>query len=65
MIWRRGKTPEVHWQLAGLYRDQKRYKEAADELELFLKAEPKAADAVKIREMIKQLREKTDGVNPT
>jgi tetratricopeptide (TPR) repeat protein len=61
----KGKTPEVHWQLAGLYRDQKRYKEAADELELFLKAEPKAADAPKIREMIKQLREKTDGVNPT
>lgn len=58
----KGKTSEVHWQLAGLYRDQKRYKAAADELELFLKVEPKAADAGKIREMIKQLREKTDGV---
>ena len=61
----KGKTPEVHWQLAALYRDQKRYKEAADELELFLKAEPKAADAARIRELIKQLREKADGVNPT
>lgn len=58
----KGKVAEVHWQLAGLYREQKRYKEAADELELFLKAEPKAADAEKIREAIKQLRVKTDGV---
>lgn len=58
----KGKSSEVHWQLAGLYRDLKRYKAAADELELFLKFEPKAADAGKIRDMIKQLREKTDGV---
>ncbi|MFN2511988.1 MAG: carboxypeptidase regulatory-like domain-containing protein [Pyrinomonadaceae bacterium] len=58
----KGKVGEVHWQLAGVYREQKRYKEAADELELFLKAEPKAADAEKIREAIKQLRVKTDGV---
>lgn len=57
----KGKAAEVHWQLAGLYTEQKRYKEAADELELFLKADPKAADAEKIREVIKQLRVKTDG----
>ena len=57
----KGKSAEVHWQLAALYRDQKRYKAAADELELFLKFEPKAADADKIRELIRQLREKTDG----
>ncbi|MGH9941109.1 MAG: tetratricopeptide repeat protein [Pyrinomonadaceae bacterium] len=55
-----GKAAEVHWQMAGLYNDQKRYKEAADELELFLKAQPKAADAEKIRGLIKQLREKAD-----
>ena len=52
------KVPEVHFQLAGLLGDQKRYKEAADELELFLKAQPKSADAEKIRALIKQLREK-------
>ena len=54
----KGKSAEVHWQTAGLYHEQKRYKEAADAFELFLKAEPKAADAEKIRELIKQLREK-------
>ena len=53
-----GKVSEVHRQLAGLYMDQKRYKEAADELELVLKAEPNAGDAEKIRGLIKQLREK-------
>jgi tetratricopeptide (TPR) repeat protein len=53
-----GKVADTHWQMAGLYRDQKRYREAADELELFLKMEPKAADAEKIRVLIKQLREK-------
>lgn len=58
----KGKVGEIHWQLAGLYQDQKRYKEAADELELFLKAEPKAADAEKIRTLIRVLREKTDGM---
>ena len=54
----KGKSAEVHWQTAGLYHDQKRYKEAADEFELFLKTQPKATDAEKIRELIKQLREK-------
>jgi tetratricopeptide (TPR) repeat protein len=54
----KGKSSEVHWQTAGLYHDQKRYKEAADEFELFLKTQPKSADAEKIRELIKQLREK-------
>jgi tetratricopeptide (TPR) repeat protein len=53
-----GKSAEVHWQTAGLYHDMKRYKEAADELELFLKAQPNSNDANKIRELIRQLREK-------
>lgn len=53
-----GKHGEVHRQLAGLYMDQKRYREAAAELEMVLKTEPKAADADKIRDLIKQLREK-------
>ncbi len=54
----KGKVADIHWQLAGLYSDQKRYAEAADEFELFLKAQPKAADAEKIKVVIKQLREK-------
>ena len=54
----KGKSAEVHWQMAGLYSDQKRYKEAADEFELFLKIQPKSTDAEKIRELIKQLRAK-------
>jgi tetratricopeptide (TPR) repeat protein len=56
-----GKVADVHWQMAGLYSAQKRYKEAADELELFLKTQPNAADAEKIRALIKQLREKPSG----
>ena len=54
----KGKSAEVHWQAAGLYHEQKRYKEAADEFELFLKVQPKSTDAAKIRELIRQLREK-------
>jgi Tfp pilus assembly protein PilF len=54
----KGKIADVHWQLAGLYNDQKRYAEAADQFELFLKTQPKAADAEKIKGLIKQLREK-------
>jgi len=53
-----GKGADVHWQLAGVYRDQKRYNEAADELELFLKTEPKGVDEKKVRAIIKRLREK-------
>lgn len=58
------KAAEVHWQLAALYNDQKRYGEAADSLELFLKNQPpsndpeKSKQAEKIRESIRQLREK-------
>ena len=57
-----GKSSEVHWQLAELYNDQKRFQEAADQLELYLKTEqPKAADAEKIKSLIKQLRDKAAG----
>jgi hypothetical protein len=58
------KAPEVHWQLAALYNDLKRYSESADALELFLKNQPpsndpeKAKQAEKLRETIKQLRDK-------
>jgi tetratricopeptide (TPR) repeat protein len=53
-----GKVAEVHLRLAEVYSDQKRYREAADELELFLKNQQDARDAEKIRQLIGQLREK-------
>ena len=52
------KVPDIHWQLAGLYNDQKRYREAADEMELYLKHAPKGEDPEKIKDLIKRLREK-------
>jgi Tfp pilus assembly protein PilF len=54
----KGKEADVHWQLGGLYSDQKRYAEAAAELELFLKNKPDARDADKIKELIAQLKHK-------
>lgn len=54
----KGKESEVHWHLAGVYSDQKRYREAADELEKFLNTKPDARDAEKIRQVIAQLRKK-------
>lgn len=53
-----GKVAEIHWQLAKLFSDQKRYREAADELELYLKTQSDAADDARIQEVIKQLRAK-------
>lgn len=49
---------EVHLHLAQLYSNSKRYKEAADELEVYLKRAPHAKDADNIRNLIKQLRAK-------
>ena len=57
------KSAEVHWQLALLFNQLKRYKEAADELELFLKIEPEAKDTELIKKLIKQFREKS-GAKP-
>ena len=55
----KGKSADVHWNLALLYAHNfKRFKEAADELELFLKVEPNAENADAIRKLIKQFREK-------
>lgn len=53
-----GRVADVHMYLAQLYGDTKRYAQAADELEHFLKAAPQARDAENIRKLIKQLREK-------
>lgn len=51
--------PEVHWQLALLYGNNlKRYGDAADELEQFLKYLPKDRDPEQIKSLIRTFREK-------
>lgn len=50
---------EIPWQLALLYEKTGRYSEAADELESYLKAEPKASNAEQIKKLIADLRSKT------
>ena len=52
------KSPEVQWQLARVYKDQNRFKESADALELYLKLRPDADNVEEIRRAIKTLREK-------
>jgi tetratricopeptide (TPR) repeat protein len=49
---------DVHMALAQIYGNSKRYREAADQLELFLKEVPDARDKEKIQGLIKQLRAK-------
>ena len=53
------KLPDAHWQLALLFNQLKRYKEAADELEIFLKVQPDARDAELIKKLIQRLREQS------
>lgn len=55
------KSADTHWQLALLYNDLKRYKEAADHLELFLKVQPDSRDKEMIKKLIQRLREKSSG----
>jgi Tfp pilus assembly protein PilF len=49
----------AHKYLGGIYWRNKKYREAANELEKYLKLEPKAADADKIRDTVKELRQKS------
>jgi Tfp pilus assembly protein PilF len=49
---------QAHRYLGGLYQSAHKNKEAADELEKYLKLDPKAADAERIRGIIKDLRSK-------
>ncbi|HKO44955.1 MAG TPA: tetratricopeptide repeat protein [Pyrinomonadaceae bacterium] len=51
------KSPDAHWQLALLFNDLKRYREAADELELFLKVQPDSKDTDLIKKLIQRLRQ--------
>jgi Tfp pilus assembly protein PilF len=55
---------DVHMHLAQFYSNNKHYKEAADELELFLKRTPDARDTEKIKDLIKQLRAKSKSGAP-
>lgn len=58
----KGVSPDVHWNLALLYaHNLKRYKDAANELELFLKTNPDNTNKENIMKLIKQFRERTDG----
>ena len=49
-------VPEVHWQLALLYNKLGRNREAADELEVYLKIQPEARDRKEIQDLIAKLR---------
>jgi hypothetical protein len=53
------KLPEAHWQLALLFNQLKRYKEAADELELFLKVQPNSKDTELIKKLIERFRKQS------
>ncbi len=53
------KLPDAHWQLALLFNQLKRFKEAADELEIFLKLQPDARDAELIKKLIQRLRQQS------
>jgi len=54
----KGKVAEIHKLLAKIYGDQKRYREAADELELYLKTQSDTQDDAQIHALIKQMRAK-------
>jgi tetratricopeptide (TPR) repeat protein len=58
------KLPDAHWQLALLFNQLKRYKEAADELEMFLKVQPDARDAELIKKLIQRLRQQSVAEKP-
>lgn len=54
----KGLSPDVHWNLALLYaKNLNRYKDAADELELYLKTKPDSPQTDNIKKLIKQYRE--------
>jgi Tfp pilus assembly protein PilF len=54
----KGKTPDIYWETALLYTyNLKRYQDAADQLELFLKADSKNPNAEGIKKVIARLRQ--------
>lgn len=55
---------DIHWELALLYyHNLKRYNEAADELELYLKADPKTENKDQVKKLIKSFRTKAKEKN--
>ena len=53
------KASQAHYYLGGLYWKSGNFRQAADELETYLKLEPKAANADKVRTTVKELRSKS------
>jgi Tfp pilus assembly protein PilF len=53
-----GKFAEVHWQLARVYKDQNKYREAADALETYLRIKPDVENPEEIKRIIALLRQK-------
>ena len=53
------KASQAHYYLGGLFWQTGRFQEAADELDRYLRMEPKAANADRIRATIKDLRSKS------
>jgi tetratricopeptide (TPR) repeat protein len=51
---------QAHYYLGGIYWGRREYKKAADELEAYLKMEPQAPNANRIRTTIKELRSKEE-----
>jgi cytochrome c-type biogenesis protein CcmH/NrfG len=59
-----GKTPDINWNLALLYaHNLKRYKDAATELETYLKNDPNVPNKDAIKKLIKQFRENPPASN--
>jgi Flp pilus assembly protein TadD len=53
------KASQAHYYLGGLYWKAGNFRQAADELETYLKLEPKAANADKVKTTVKELRTKS------
>jgi tetratricopeptide (TPR) repeat protein len=53
------KASQAHYYLGGLYWKAGNFRQAADELDTYLKLEPKAANAEKVRTTVKELRSKS------
>jgi Flp pilus assembly protein TadD len=53
------KAGQAHYYLGGLYWQTGKHRQAADELDTYLKLEPKAANAEKVRTTVKELRSKS------
>ncbi len=53
------KAGQAHYYLGGLYWQTGKNRQAADELEMYLKLEPKASNAERVRTTVKELRSKS------